>query len=122
MQRAVVLAQVILESFFGANTGFTAGTEAPGVGPRTFASFRQAAEEAGQSRILGGIHFQFDNQAGLAAGRGVAGYGLQAFAVVTAFCGGILLVPSLTHSIFSGSSGESILGTRVPLGGVLRRR
>jgi type IV secretory pathway VirB6-like protein len=49
-------------------------------------------------------------------------YGLQAFAVVTAFCGGILLVPSLTHSIFSGSSGESIVGTRVSLGGMLRRR
>lgn len=45
-------------------------------------------------------------------------YGLQAFAVVTAFCGGILLVPSLTHSIFSGSSGESILGSRVPLSGI----
>jgi type IV secretory pathway VirB6-like protein len=49
-------------------------------------------------------------------------YGLQAFAVVTAFCGGILLVPSLTHSIFSGSGGESILGTRIPFGSVLRRR
>ena len=49
-------------------------------------------------------------------------YGLQAFAVVTAFCGGILLVPSLTNSIFSGSSGESILGTRVPVGGILRGR
>jgi len=40
-------------------------------------------------------------------------YGLQAFAVVVAFCGGILLVPSLTHSIFSGSSGESIVGSRI---------
>ena len=49
-------------------------------------------------------------------------YGLQAFAVVTAFCGGILLVPSLTHSIFAGSGGESILGTRIPFGGVFRRR
>jgi type IV secretory pathway VirB6-like protein len=49
-------------------------------------------------------------------------YGLQAFAVVTAFCGGILLVPSLTHSIFSGSGGESILGARVPFGSVFRRR
>jgi hypothetical protein len=47
-------------------------------------------------------------------------YGLQAFAVVVAFCGGILLVPSLTHSIFSGSSGESILGSRIS-GRFLRR-
>jgi type IV secretory pathway VirB6-like protein len=51
-------------------------------------------------------------------------YGLQCFAVITAFCGGILLVPSLTHSIFSGTSGESILGTRVhvPLSGAFRKR
>ena len=36
---------------------------------RSFTSFSQAAEEAGQSRIYGGIHWQFDNQAGLASGR-----------------------------------------------------
>ena len=74
-------AQIVLESFFGTSTSFTAATEAPGVAPRTFTSFRQAAEEAGQSRILGGIHFQFDNQAGLTAGRNVASYVLQAFSL-----------------------------------------
>src|SRR5580765_2998382 len=36
-------------------------------------------------------------------------YGLQAVAVIATFCMGIGLVPSLTNSIFSGSSGESIL-------------
>src|SRR5216684_3294537 len=36
-------------------------------------------------------------------------YGLQAAAVVGTFCVGIILVPSLTNSIFSGSGGESIL-------------
>ena len=36
-------------------------------------------------------------------------YALQAFAVVVTFCAGILLVPSLTQSIFSGPSGESVL-------------
>src|SRR3989454_7114811 len=36
-------------------------------------------------------------------------HGLQAWAVIGAFCVGIILVPSLTNSIFSGSSGESIL-------------
>jgi hypothetical protein len=36
-------------------------------------------------------------------------YGLQAVAVIGTFCVGIILVPSLTSSIFSGSSGESIL-------------
>ena len=32
----------------------------------------QAAEEAGQSRIYGGIHWQYDNQVGLASGRALA--------------------------------------------------
>jgi len=47
-------------------------------------------------------------------------YALQAFAVVITFCGGILLVPSLTQSIFSGSSGESVLPTRVNVGRLFR--
>jgi len=47
-------------------------------------------------------------------------YGLQAFAVVVTFCSGILLVPSLTQSIFSGSSGESAVSTRLNLGRMLR--
>ena len=43
----------------------------PGV-QRSFTSFSQAAAEAGQSRIYGGIHWQYDNTAGLAAGRAIA--------------------------------------------------
>jgi hypothetical protein len=42
--------------------------------PRTFNSFWQAAEEAGQSRIHGGIHFQFANEDGLAAGAELGNY------------------------------------------------
>jgi hypothetical protein len=38
-------------------------------------------------------------------------YGLQAVAVVVAFCIGIALVPSLTSSIFSGQGGQSILSS-----------
>jgi type IV secretory pathway VirB6-like protein len=40
-------------------------------------------------------------------------YALQALAVVATFCMGILLVPSLTQSILSGSSGESAMPTRL---------
>ena len=47
-------------------------------------------------------------------------YALQAFAVVVTFCAGILLVPSLTQSIFSGSSGDSVLPTRVNVGRFFR--
>ena len=49
-------------------------------------------------------------------------YGLQAFAVVATFCMGILLVPSLTQSIFSGSSGESALANRISVRRLLLRR
>jgi hypothetical protein len=35
-------------------------------------------------------------------------YGLQAVAVIATFCVGIVLVPSLTRSIFTGTSGESV--------------
>ncbi len=48
-------------------------------------------------------------------------YGLQAAAVMMAFCFGILLVPSLTNSIFSGSSGESVMPTSVNVSRILRR-
>jgi hypothetical protein len=44
---------------------------APDDTPRTYTSFSAAAFEAGRSRVEGGLHFQFSNQAGLAAGRGV---------------------------------------------------
>ena len=39
---------------------------------RCFTSFTDAAQEAGRSRIFGGIHFEFSNQAGLKLGRDVA--------------------------------------------------
>ncbi len=39
---------------------------------RSFSSLRAAAEEAGQSRIYGGIHWQYDNTAGLETGRALA--------------------------------------------------
>ena len=47
-------------------------------------------------------------------------YGLQAVAVIVTFCVGIVLVPSLTNSIFSGSSGETIL-SQASLSRALRR-
>jgi hypothetical protein len=49
--------------------------------PRTYVSFWQAAEEAGQSRIYGGIHFQFANEDGLAAGTALGNYVFDNFFV-----------------------------------------
>ena len=67
----------VLELFFGTDhVAFSTTSDAlPGV-TRSYTSFTQAAAEAGQSRIYGGIHFQFDNVAGTQAG---AAIGQEAF-------------------------------------------
>jgi len=64
----------LLELFFGRGDysfELTAmpGMDMPGMSmPRMYDSFWQAAEEAGASRIYGGIHFQFSNEDGLRRG------------------------------------------------------
>jgi hypothetical protein len=72
-------ASTILASIFGDNFSFTDGSDdMPGYS-RSFTSFTQAANEAGESRVVGGIHFAFDNTDGLAAGRAIGGYVAQNF-------------------------------------------
>ena len=67
-------AAAVLEGVFGPDVAFTATSDGlPGV-TRRFSGFAAAAAEAGQSRIYGGIHFQFDNADGLAAGRALGEY------------------------------------------------
>lgn len=68
-------AATVLADFYGTDrVRFTSGDDTlPGV-TRTFKSFSAAAAEAGQSRIYGGIHWQFDNQDGLALGRKIGQY------------------------------------------------
>lgn len=63
-------AESVLGAFFGSNTAFVVRPD-PSVklGSRSFDSFHQAAEEAGISRIYGGIHYAHDNTDGLALGR-----------------------------------------------------
>ncbi|GAB2847481.1 vanadium-dependent haloperoxidase [Lentzea nigeriaca] len=67
-------AATILAGFFCADDiRFTHTTDsAPGGQSRTYSSFSAAAAEAGRSRVFGGQHFEFSNQAGLTIGRGVA--------------------------------------------------
>jgi hypothetical protein len=63
----------ILRGFFCAdNISFALQTDSAPKGARTYRSFSQAEAEAGWSRVLGGIHFDFSNQAGLQLGRSVA--------------------------------------------------
>lgn len=69
----------MLELYFGTNNiAFSGPSPDPQRWPqlngvvRSWRTLSQAAEEAGQSRIFGGIHWQFDNTAGLKTGRGIA--------------------------------------------------
>ena len=66
-------ARVLAGFFCNDNISFTLVTDsAPGGQARNYPSFSAAEIEAGRSRVVGGIHFEFSNQAGLAAGHGVA--------------------------------------------------
>lgn len=62
----------VLAMFYGTdNVAFTTGSDfLPGV-TRSFTSFSAAADEAGRSRIYGGIHFTFGNIDGLTSGRSI---------------------------------------------------
>ena len=66
-------ARVLAGFFCQDSISFTLVTDsAPGGQARTYPSFSAAEAEAGRSRVVGGIHFEFSNQAGIAAGHGVA--------------------------------------------------
>lgn len=63
-------ADAVLRNFFGTdNIAFVLPSEDPAVDDRSFASFSHAAQESADSRLYGGIHWQFDNEDGLIAGR-----------------------------------------------------
>jgi hypothetical protein len=68
-------AAAVLDSIYGTNVAFTdPGDPSLNLTPRHYANFDQAAQEAGISRIYGGIHYMFDNTAGLALGTQVGNY------------------------------------------------
>jgi PAP2 superfamily/Bacterial Ig-like domain len=72
-------ASMVLASFFGANYSFSTNSLGlPGT-TRQFTSFSQAADEAGMSRIYGGIHYMSANLAGLDAGRKLGSYVVNNF-------------------------------------------
>lgn len=65
----------ILTVVFGADVAFVDNThEDDGLPARSFANFQAAAEEAGMSRLYGGIHFPAAIDRGLDQGRCVAGW------------------------------------------------
>ncbi len=68
-------AAAALAAFFGTDSlRFSSTSDGlPGV-TRSFTGFRAAADEAGISRIYGGIHWSFDNRDGLEMGKQVGEY------------------------------------------------
>jgi hypothetical protein len=68
----------MLRLFFGRDDISFSDADEYGI-RREFASFWQAAHEAGRSRIYGGIHFEFDNHAGLESGRNISRYVFERF-------------------------------------------
>jgi hypothetical protein len=65
----------VMKAFFGTDRiAFVIPSESSEVADRSFRSFTQAAEESGLSRIYGGIHFSFDNMAGLTSGEQIGRY------------------------------------------------
>ena len=63
-------AALVLTSFYGENFAFTDRThERDGLAARSFPSFEAAAQEAGISRLYGGIHFRAAVERGLEQGR-----------------------------------------------------
>ncbi len=64
----------VLNALFGDDEGFTFS-----IGPdtRTFTGLAQAAQDGADSRLWGGIHFRFDNEAGLATGHSIGRWALQ---------------------------------------------
>ena len=66
-------ASAILAGFYCSDhVAFSFAGEQTGSPARSYGSFKEAAKEAGRSRIYGGIHFEFSNVAGREAGKGLA--------------------------------------------------
>jgi PAP2 superfamily len=68
-------AAAVLTQMFGENFAFKDTThEREGIAPRAFTSFWAAAEEAGISRLYGGIHFRAAIERGLEQGRCIGAF------------------------------------------------
>jgi hypothetical protein len=68
-------AQVVMDRFFGADFAFDDDTHAEdGLPVRHFTSFKAAADEAGISRLYGGIHFRAAIDRGLDQGRCIGAF------------------------------------------------
>lgn len=68
-------ASTVLTNLFGENFSFHDNSDSAYIGMvRNFSSFDQAADEASNSRLLGGIHYKFSLDTGIAKGRLIGRY------------------------------------------------
>lgn len=68
-------AAAVLAGFFGTDDiAFTLPSQNAALPARSYTSFSQAAAESAVSRLYGGIHWSFDNDAGLEAGTALGQY------------------------------------------------
>ncbi|HJU41938.1 MAG TPA: vanadium-dependent haloperoxidase [Vicinamibacterales bacterium] len=66
-------ASTVLAAFYCRDdVAFTFAGEQAGSLPRSYTGFKEAAREAGRSRVYGGIHFQFSIEKGYEAGKDIA--------------------------------------------------
>jgi hypothetical protein len=111
-------AAAVLGKTFGDSFQFQSGSVTlPGTS-RAFTSFTRAAAEAGQSRIYGGIHFQFSNRDGLTLGKSIGEYVADRF-LIDETKGAIGVKLSLDTAAFGSTNRDRV--TRVAdLTGVVR--
>ncbi|BAZ08411.1 FG-GAP repeat-containing protein [Calothrix sp. NIES-4071] len=101
------VADAVLTNIYGNNFNFSTTTVGlPGV-TRSFNSFTTAAEEAGISRIYGGIHFNSANTSGLASGRALGNYITQNF-LKTKVQTGLIIAALANDTSPNGTNTDSI--------------
>jgi hypothetical protein len=111
----------VLANFFGSDDiVFTTSAEGAVVPDRSFTSFSQAAEEAGRSRIYGGIHFQFDNEDALRAGEALGQFVFDTQLQVVPEPAGVLAV-LIGMVVLCRYRGSNRLHTRMSLVGGFAR-
>jgi membrane-associated phospholipid phosphatase len=107
-------AATVLTAWFGTIPFSFASDSLPGV-TRSFTSFQQAAEEAAQSRVYGGIHYPFDNVDGLATGRAVGAWTLKVFQRIAKERGPVIVLDRSINAGGPGSEGGFALDNLSPV-------
>ncbi len=113
----------VMTDLFGSSFAFTDRTHGSNFGgPRSFDSFQEAAEEAAISRLYGGIHFVFGNQAGLNLGNIVGQNVNNLFAQVnvstenpTDVSANLLIYPNPVQDIVTLKSNADMVGSSYQL-------